>query len=105
MQGRSFKPLLQGKKVPWRESFYYHYYEYPAVHAVRRHYGIRTRRYKLIHYYYDIDCWELFDLERDPQELVNCYNDPAYQEIKNKLTQELFRLRAELEVKEDKVQS
>ena len=105
MQGRSFKPLLQGKKVPWRESFYYHYYEYPAVHAVRRHYGIRTRRYKLIHYYYDIDCWELFDLERDPQELVNCYNDPAYQEIKDKLTQELFRLRAELEVKEDKVQS
>lgn len=106
MQGRSFKALLQGKRASdWRRSFYYHYYEYPAVHAVRRHYGVRTQRYKLIHYYYDINCWELFDLESDPHELKNLYHDPAYQEIKDNLTKEIYRLREELGVPEDKVES
>jgi arylsulfatase A-like enzyme len=97
MQGRSFKGLLQGKKIPdWRRSFYYHYYEYPAVHSVRKHYGVRTRRHKLIHYYDDIDCWELFDLERDPEELHNVYGSPDYAGVKGSLQKELGRLRAEL---------
>ncbi len=52
MQGRSMVPILQGEKpANWRSSFYYQYYEYPGVHNVRRHYGVRTVRYKLIHFY------------------------------------------------------
>ena len=100
MQGKSFKDILQGKRVSdWRESFYYHYYEYPAVHSVKRHYGVRSSRYKLIHFYYDIDCWELYDLELDPQEVNNVYNHPDYQKIKDDLMKELNHLRTELGVK------
>ncbi len=93
MQGRSLVPLLRGVRPDdWREAIYYHYYEYPAVHMVRRHYGVRTRRYKLIHYY-EIDEWELFDLERDPDELRSVYSEPAYAEIVDELTGVLYELR------------
>jgi arylsulfatase A-like enzyme len=65
MQGRSLVPLLQGRSPDdWRASFYYHYYEFPAVHSVRRHYGVRDQRYKLIHFY-NLDEWELYDLAED----------------------------------------
>jgi arylsulfatase A-like enzyme len=95
MQGRSFLPLLLGRTVAgWPESFYYHYYEYPAVHMVKRHYGVRTRRYKLIHFYYDIDAWELYDLEKDPLELHNVHGDPALAGIRRELEAELRRLQA-----------
>ena len=94
MQGRSFKNLLKGKAMTdWRESFYYHYYEYPAVHMVKRHYGVRTKRYKLIHFYYDIDAWELYDLEKDPLEMNNVYEHPDYQEVAQDLKKELLSLR------------
>ena len=94
MQGRSFIEFLKNKKVKdWRESIYYHYYEYPAVHMVKRHYGVRTRRYKLMHFYYDIDAWELYDLEEDPRELHNVYDDPAYEDVVRELKEELERLR------------
>ncbi|MBD3386691.1 sulfatase-like hydrolase/transferase [candidate division KSB1 bacterium] len=94
MQGKSIRPLLQGKTpADWRTSMYYHYFEYPAVHMVKRHYGIRSRRYKLIHFYYDIDAWELYDLENDPHELYNVYSDPNYQDVVNKLKKELADLR------------
>jgi arylsulfatase A-like enzyme len=77
IQGRSLLPLIQGADPDdWRTSAYYHYYEYPAEHAVQRHYGVRTDRYKLIHYY-QIDEWELFDLENDPIEMQSVYEDPA----------------------------
>ena len=72
---------------------YYHYYEYPAVHSVKRHYGVRTRRYKLIHFYHDIDEWELYDLEKDPREMKNVLGDPAYADTVNELKAELKRLR------------
>lgn len=49
---------------------------------VKRHYGMSTERYKLIHYYYDIDEWELYDIQADPQEMKNVYNDPDYASIK-----------------------
>ena len=61
----------------WRKSVYYHYYEFPQPHHVQPHYGVRTDRYKLIHFY-TIDEWELFDLENDPHELKSVYDDPAY---------------------------
>jgi arylsulfatase A-like enzyme len=93
MQGRSLRPLMEGKKVPdWRTSAYYHYYEYPGWHAVKRHYGVRTKRHKLIHFYYNIDAWELYDLKKDPHELRNVYNDPAYAEAVKELKAELRKL-------------
>jgi arylsulfatase A-like enzyme len=59
---------------------------------VKRHYGVRTKRYKLIHFYYDIDAWELYDLARDPRELHNVYADPAYAKVRRELEDELLRL-------------
>lgn len=94
MQGRSIRPLVRGKTPGyWRASMYYHYYEYPGAHMVKRHYGVRTKRYKLIHFYHDIDAWELYDLEKDPHELNNVYGDPKYAGIVKELKAELQRLR------------
>jgi len=67
MQGESFKNIVSGESLEWRDAIYYTYYEYPSVHMVKRHYGVRTDRYKLIHFYYDIDEWEMYDLEKDAQ--------------------------------------
>jgi len=93
MQGHSLGKLLLGRKVKdWRQSVYYHYYEYPAVHMAKRHYGVRTQRHKLIHFYHDIDAWELYDLEKDPQELNNVYDNPAYSNIVKEMKVELKRL-------------
>lgn len=93
IQGESFRKIAMGQHVPWRDALYYTYYEYPAEHQVKRHYGIRTDRYKLIHYYYDIDEWELYDLEKDPQEMENVYDDPAYRTVKADMTKRLAELR------------
>jgi arylsulfatase A-like enzyme len=98
MQGKSLRPLLEGD-VPegeWRNELYYHYYEYPGPHYVRPNYGIRTGRYKLI-YYYTIDEWELFDLEKDPHELQNMADAPAYQDVKRRLAQRLKDMRSRYE--------
>ncbi len=94
MQGESFVPLLKGKNPKnWRTSLYYQYFEYPAEHAVRRHYGVRTDRYKLIRFYgHDINTWELYDLENDPSEMNNIYGKSEYAEIQKGLHQELRRL-------------
>jgi arylsulfatase A-like enzyme len=87
--------FLQNKTVSnWRKSIYYHYYEYPAVHQVKRHYGVRTKQHKLMHYYHDIDAWELYDLEKDPQELNNVYDNPDYADVVKELKAELKRLQA-----------
>lgn len=94
MQGSSMIPLLQGNTPDdWRNEHYYHYYAYPDWHMVKRHYGITGERYKLIHFYYDIDEWELYDLEKDPEELNNVYNDPAYAGIRDKMHERLTALR------------
>jgi arylsulfatase A-like enzyme len=73
MQGRSFLPLLEGRDVPWRDSFLYEYYEYPAEHCARKHRGIRTERWKLIHFWEQPEEWELYDLQNDPDEMSNLY--------------------------------
>lgn len=93
MQGESFRKLVSGKSSEWREAAYYTYYEYPSVHMVKRHYGIVTKRYKLIHFYYDIDEWEMYDLKKDPGEMRNIYNDPLYAAVKKELHLELEKLR------------
>ena len=92
IQGESFLPLLLGEKVNWRKSLYYHYYEYPAEHAVRRHYGVRTERYSLMHFYNDVDEWELFDLKKDPMQLNNIYGKPGTEAVEKELREELERL-------------
>ena len=100
MQGRSIVPLCKGETPSdWRKSLYYHYYEFPVPHRVRPHAGVITDRYKLVHYYKpDIDDWELLDREKDPLEVTDFYNDPAYAATVKELHAELDRLR--IEVKE-----
>jgi arylsulfatase A-like enzyme len=94
MQGESILPLLTGHPEKWtRDAVYYHYYEYPAEHMVNRHYAIITGEYKLIHYYYVEDQWELIDRRKDPRELRNVYNDPAYAKVKKDLHERLDKLR------------
>ncbi|MBD3288037.1 DUF4976 domain-containing protein, partial [candidate division KSB1 bacterium] len=94
MQGRSLVPILKDKTPEdWRDAVYYHYFEYPAVHQVKRHYGIRTDRYKLIHFYFDVDEWELYDLKNDPHEMQNIYDQPEYQETVRDLKIKLKQLR------------
>ena len=95
MQGRSFLPLLAGQTPKdWRRSMYYRYY-HPGHHNVAAHYGVRTDRYKLI-YFNKLNQWELYDLQKDPIEMRNVYDDPAYQKIVVQLKKELERLRKEL---------
>lgn len=94
MQGKSLVPLLKGESETWdRDAVYYHYYEYPGEHAVKRHYGIATKDFKLIHFYYDIDEWELYDQNKDPQELHNVFYDPNYAEIRENMERKLIEIR------------
>ena len=94
MQGESLIPLLKGNNSNWtRDAVYYHYYEYPSVHMAKRHYGIVNKEFKLVHFYFDIDEWELYDRLNDPNEMKNVYNDPQYKEIVEILTSELYELR------------
>ena len=93
MQGESLVPLFKGEIENFRDAVYYHYYEYPAVHMVKRHYGIVTEEYKLMHFYYDVDEWELYDRQKDPGEMKNVYNDPAYADVVAKLHRQLDDLR------------
>ena len=94
IQGVSLLPLLKGKHPKnWRKSLYYHYYEFPAEHSVKRHYGVRTADgWKLIHFYRDIDEWELYDLNTDPQELHNLYGQPGTEKVTQRLMKELVKL-------------
>lgn len=93
MQGESLISLFKGKGENFRDAAYYHYYEYPSVHMVKRHYGIVTEKFKLVHFYHDIDEWELYDREKDKEEMKNVYHDPAYESIKKDLHDKLAALR------------
>ncbi len=99
MQGRSIVPLLTNDSSfaasgRWREALYYQYYESPSEHVVPAHYGVRTDRFKLIRYQ-ELDEWELFDLEADPQELSSVAADPGYRSIRDSLESRLADLRVE----------
>ncbi len=99
MQGRSLVPILKGEKPDdWRTSLYYHFYEYPAVHMVKKHEGIYDGRFKLIHFYDDIDEWELLDGQADPLELKNVYGDAQYAADIERLKKELERQKTVLKV-------
>ncbi|MFS4417240.1 sulfatase [Maribacter sp. 2307ULW6-5] len=94
MQGESLMPLFKGEKDRWqRDAVYYHYYEYPAEHAVKRHYGMATQAYKLMHFYFDVDQWELYDRKKDPQEVNNVYDDPAYADVLQQMKEKLLETR------------
>jgi arylsulfatase A-like enzyme len=93
MQGASLVPVWKGiTPADWRKEHYYHYYEYPGYHSVKRHYGISNERYKLIHFYYDIDEWEMYDLKTDPNEMRNIYSDSAYFETRQEMKKKLDEL-------------
>lgn len=100
MQGRSLAPLLRGEApADWRTSFYYHYYEFPGPHSVRRHYGVVTERYKLFYFYEpEMNYWTLIDRRTDPHELNNVYDAPDCAEVRAMLHAELDRLRSQLQV-------
>ena len=102
MQGKSLKPLVtkQIKDNDFRDAIYYHYYDFPAFHMVKKMNGIRTKRYKLIHIYDDIDEWELYDLEKDPNELNNRIDDVSYGTIEAKLKEKLTALQEQYFVTE-----
>ena len=93
MQGASLVPLLKGQTPKdWRKEIYYHYYEYPSVHMVPRHNGIRSKRYKLMHFYQFENEWELYDLKSDPDELKNLYGDPKFAKLRNRMKARLEHL-------------
>ena len=126
MVGTSLVPLLDGKTpADWRKYLYYHYYDYPAIHMVRRHDGVRDKQYKLIHFYGDkdehreaincnelydlqaedehreaINCNELYDLQADPNEQNNLYGKAEYKDVQDRLQQQLDRFRQEQQVDE-----
>ncbi|GLU55372.1 sulfatase [Dyadobacter frigoris] len=95
IQGKSFLPLLDKNakaNTPWRDAAYYHYYEFPEPHHVSPHFGVRTKRYKLVRFYGGSDSWELFDLEKDPHELKNVYAQKSNEAIVKSLKQQLKTL-------------
>ena len=98
MQGTSFVPVLEGNTPKdWQDAMYYHYYEFPFWHHVQPHYGIRTQKYTLAHFYYNIDVWELYDLEKDPGQVNTIYNDPNYAEVTAELKVKLKNLMIKFE--------
>lgn len=92
MQGFSLKPILTGKVDKVREASYYHFYEHGK--RLPEMIGIRTDRYKLIHYptMKGDYRWELFDLEKDTEEMNNLARNPEYKELKEKLKDQLRKL-------------
>ncbi|MBC3845231.1 sulfatase [Winogradskyella echinorum] len=104
MQGKSLRPLLEktfDETDDFRDAVYYHYYDYPAFHMVKKHYGIRTKRYKLMHFFDDINTWELYDLEEDPKEINNQIDNPEYDEIEAELRTQLAELQKQYKVTDE----
>jgi arylsulfatase A-like enzyme len=96
MQGKSVMPLAEGKAgVAWRSDWLYEYYEYPGFENVRPCRGVRTERYKLIHFFLEPEEFELYDLQNDPDESDNLYGKPGFEELAARLRTRLAQLREE----------
>lgn len=95
MQGRSMRSLLEGRETPWREDFLYEYYEYPGAHSGRMNRGIRTRRWKYIHFFEEPQEIELYDLANDPLEMVNLAHQPDHRNLRENLARRMQELRTE----------
>jgi arylsulfatase A-like enzyme len=95
IQGRSIAPVLKGEADDWRKSLYYSYYE-KGEHNVPQHFGVRTATHKLF-YLPESNEWQMFDLEKDPQELKSVAGNPAYAKVQQELTKEFHRLREHYE--------
>ena len=128
MQGKSLKPLITSSpsdskdltpapltigfsdklknctQPGFRDALYYHYYEFNGerrtAHMVRRHYGVRTGRYKLIHFY-NLDEWELYDMEKDTREMRSRYDNPEYSDVIAELKTRVAELQKEFKVPDD----
>ena len=100
MHGVSLQPLLTGETKNWDRDLYYHFYENPGFHGEVRHYGVRTDRYKLVHYYRHGE-WELFDLLKDPDDQINLYDHPDYAEVRADLERRLIVLRERYQVPDE----
>jgi arylsulfatase A-like enzyme len=96
MQGKSVMPLAEGKRTPqWRKDWLYEYYEYPGFENVRPCRGVRTERYKFVHFFLDPEEFELYDLQTDPDEKDNLYGKPGYEDLTAHLRARLAELRKE----------
>ena len=95
MQGTGWRPLLEETDPPWREDFLYEFFEFPAVHCVRKHRGVRNARWKLIHFWQLPQEWELYDLDNDPEEQRNLAADPAHAAQLRTMQARLAELRSE----------
>ncbi|WP_420148794.1 sulfatase [Spirosoma sp.] len=94
IQGESFLPVLKGEKTgaparPWRDQAYYHYYEYTQTHHVSPHFGLRTKQYTIARFYGPEDFWELYDIQKDPQNMHNLYGQKGYETLTANLKKEL----------------
>lgn len=105
MQGRSFRENLKGNTPDdWRQYGYYRYWD----HAAKRpgHFGVKSHQYTLAFYYGNgieenkgaepQQYWDFYDLEKDPQQLRNAYDDPQYQKIIAELKKEILTQREAL---------
>ena len=97
VQGTGFAKIAGGENPGnWRDAVYYHYYEWPFWHHVQPHYGMRTDRYKIAHFYYNIDVWELYDMKKDPNEMHNVIDDPEYAGVVVRMKERLKKLMVEV---------
>ncbi len=96
VQGRSLIPFMNGTPpANWRKDWLYEYFEYPASQRVKPNRGVRTERYKLIHYFLAPQEFELYDLQEDPGELHNLYGDPRHAALAKDLLNRIDELRKE----------
>ena len=102
MQGKSFVPVLKSATKEHRKQIFYHYFE-NGEHAVSPHFGVKEGCYKLIRFYKRVESWELFDLQNDPQELKNVYDDPKYKGIVKKMRKALLKQIKEFDDKEAEI--
>ncbi len=90
MNGQSFLPLLAGKEIKWRDAVFYEYYwewNYPQTPTVH---GVRTDRYKYMHYHGIWDNDELYDLQKDPDEMYNLIDSEEHKGLVKKLNGMVF---------------